>query len=607
MLGQDDADRLLATVPGADRAATRTPRTPVGNDDLELLAESLSGLGFLHRGGRAAASRSRPADRAADREAPRRGAARRRRRDRIGRGRGRGVARRVADSWSPKCRRAPADAAAREELKAKLADLRDDAELIGDADLVAQARSAALSGELDGGRQRRHLRCEAAVDAIAETARVADAARRSPRKRSGCSPPTPTGSTPSSSTSILTEAAEVLDTVVEHRAELDAQSRRSRGAAHGAPAFHTLKGSGRMVGLAELGELAWEVEKVHNRLLEEDRDVTPAVLAMIDVAEASFRGWVGALQRHGRRRRRSRGALRGDRTRRSANCRAAPSCRRRAGADARRDGRDGATPAATSPPQRKSPVREPIAAVASEPEPRAGGTVGAGGVADSRASSSIDGRPEPSLRRASDVRARRTASSVADRRTSRAGNAHRSYSPRCETGVAEVAARTARASADDVGAEQHRSHRPAGRRARSADADTGAEILEFAPVGEMPPAPDRRRRSRPPPDDVNVGDVTLSAELCARSSSTRPSRHVAHAAARTVAAAVRRAAGAVRGDGARKPHAVRHPSHRRLSADRADSRGAGAGADRAAAARRAAAADGAAGARRRDRRSRANA
>mgnify|MGYP003694103881 CR=1 FL=1 len=51
-----------------------------------------------------------------------------------------------------------------------------------------------------------------------------------------------------------------------------------------------------MVGLNELGELAYDVEKIHNRLLEEDRDVTPAMLELLDVAEANFRHWVGALQ-----------------------------------------------------------------------------------------------------------------------------------------------------------------------------------------------------------------------------------------------------------------------------------------------------------------------
>src|SRR5665213_949494 len=49
-----------------------------------------------------------------------------------------------------------------------------------------------------------------------------------------------------------------------------------------------------MVGLADLGDLAWEVEKIHNRLLEEERPVTHAVTAMIAAAESDFRGWIDA-------------------------------------------------------------------------------------------------------------------------------------------------------------------------------------------------------------------------------------------------------------------------------------------------------------------------
>src|SRR4029079_488757 len=63
--------------------------------------------------------------------------------------------------------------------------------------------------------------------------------------------------------------------------------------------FHTLKGSGRMVGLTDLGEIAWEVEQVGNRPIEEDRAVSPAVLTMIDVAQQSFRQWMGDLRATG--------------------------------------------------------------------------------------------------------------------------------------------------------------------------------------------------------------------------------------------------------------------------------------------------------------------
>jgi chemosensory pili system protein ChpA (sensor histidine kinase/response regulator) len=54
-----------------------------------------------------------------------------------------------------------------------------------------------------------------------------------------------------------------------------------------------------MVGLTDLGELAYKVEAIHNRLLEEEHPVTPAVIAMIGVAEAQFRGWIATLKDSG--------------------------------------------------------------------------------------------------------------------------------------------------------------------------------------------------------------------------------------------------------------------------------------------------------------------
>ena len=75
----------------------------------------------------------------------------------------------------------------------------------------------------------------------------------------------------------LDEAGEVLqtinDTVPACRAEpdnLDALTTIRRG-------FHTLKGSGRMVGLMDLGEVAWEIEQLMNALAgAEAPGATPA-------------------------------------------------------------------------------------------------------------------------------------------------------------------------------------------------------------------------------------------------------------------------------------------------------------------------------------------
>src|SRR6185437_11143538 len=98
----------------------------------------------------------------------------------------------------------------------------------------------------------------------------------------------------------LAEADEVLDTIAVHERAL-AHSPADRDALVTVRRqFHTLKGSGRMVGLTELGELAWGVERIQNRLLEEDRRVTPAVIALIGVAQTSFRQWVKELRDTGR-------------------------------------------------------------------------------------------------------------------------------------------------------------------------------------------------------------------------------------------------------------------------------------------------------------------
>jgi chemosensory pili system protein ChpA (sensor histidine kinase/response regulator) len=60
--------------------------------------------------------------------------------------------------------------------------------------------------------------------------------------------------------------------------------------------FHTLKGSGRMVGLDELGEMAWQCEQVMNKLLKDDRPASPAVLSFIGLARESFGEWVAQLK-----------------------------------------------------------------------------------------------------------------------------------------------------------------------------------------------------------------------------------------------------------------------------------------------------------------------
>lgn len=94
----------------------------------------------------------------------------------------------------------------------------------------------------------------------------------------------------------LTEAEEVLANVTENLRVL-----RTDAADHGALAevrrgFHTLKGSGRTVGLVALGEAAWAVEKLLNLVMDRKLAPTAAQLAFVEHVSAAFTGWVETLR-----------------------------------------------------------------------------------------------------------------------------------------------------------------------------------------------------------------------------------------------------------------------------------------------------------------------
>jgi chemosensory pili system protein ChpA (sensor histidine kinase/response regulator) len=61
-------------------------------------------------------------------------------------------------------------------------------------------------------------------------------------------------------------------------------------------AFHTLKGSGRMVGLVDLGETSWRFEQLMNGWLNEKKAVSNDLLTLIGRACGVFQDWVTALQ-----------------------------------------------------------------------------------------------------------------------------------------------------------------------------------------------------------------------------------------------------------------------------------------------------------------------
>ncbi len=97
----------------------------------------------------------------------------------------------------------------------------------------------------------------------------------------------------------LEEANEVLATINAHLPLIHATPGDQASLVTLRRSFHTLKGSGRMVGLADLGEVAWAVEQVMNGWLHEVRDATPALLEMLDLAAETFMDWVRQLESGG--------------------------------------------------------------------------------------------------------------------------------------------------------------------------------------------------------------------------------------------------------------------------------------------------------------------
>src|SRR5262245_30743854 len=185
----------------------------------------------------------------------------------------------------------PEDAKLKDELKAKASALQKDAALVANTTLERQAADV--------------LRALAATDAKPFDPRVSQVLT--------AMTPAPAAPAPSAQAQkliaasaetvdaellavYLEEAGEVLATIGEHlenARDLPQNIEDLRVIRRG---FHTLKGSGRMVGLTRLGEAAWAVEQVMNRWLEEERAATPDLFTLISAAQAFFAAAVEGLK-----------------------------------------------------------------------------------------------------------------------------------------------------------------------------------------------------------------------------------------------------------------------------------------------------------------------
>jgi chemosensory pili system protein ChpA (sensor histidine kinase/response regulator) len=97
----------------------------------------------------------------------------------------------------------------------------------------------------------------------------------------------------------LEEAGEVVATINEHLGTIKVSPHDKEAMITIRRGFHTLKGSGRMVGLNDLGEVAWNCEQVMNKWLKDEKPPSAGLIGFIERAANAFGGWVGALQANG--------------------------------------------------------------------------------------------------------------------------------------------------------------------------------------------------------------------------------------------------------------------------------------------------------------------
>ncbi|WP_288371202.1 Hpt domain-containing protein [uncultured Marinobacter sp.] len=93
------------------------------------------------------------------------------------------------------------------------------------------------------------------------------------------------------------EAEEVLETINEHYPRLRQNYDDHDALTEVRRAFHTLKGSGRMVGATSIGELAWSVENLLNRVIDQTIKLNDDTFELIDEVNARIPSLIQEFRR----------------------------------------------------------------------------------------------------------------------------------------------------------------------------------------------------------------------------------------------------------------------------------------------------------------------
>ncbi len=210
-------------------------------------------------------------------------------------------ARAIFDAW----RLLPQDAMLSAELKASLEAVKSDADLVDDPalrKLAVQAlgslgRSDDAAALVDLDKVMAKIAPPGAKPAMAPAVATPEPVAALVVEEA---PPLPEEAVDAELLAIfLEEAEEVLQTISEHVAKVRVDPGHKETLTTIRRGFHTLKGSGRMVGLMRFGEAAWSIEQTMNQWLQEAKPVNATLLDLIDTAQALFVRWVSELVSEG--------------------------------------------------------------------------------------------------------------------------------------------------------------------------------------------------------------------------------------------------------------------------------------------------------------------
>ncbi|MCX7900863.1 MAG: Hpt domain-containing protein, partial [Burkholderiaceae bacterium] len=199
----------------------------------------------------------------------------------------------LAHSLAERLVQDPGDGTALENLSRLLPQMANEAELIDDA--TQKERIARASLQLT----------QFAAAREPQAARALAALLRPP-----AAPPVPAPSAPLPESEaaadrelldiFIEEANEVLTALGPHLASLRAAPDDRATLTTVRRAFHTLKGSSRMVGLKDFGEGAWAIEQCFNLWLAQERPATEDLLQLAATAHRLMREWIAAIAAHPR-------------------------------------------------------------------------------------------------------------------------------------------------------------------------------------------------------------------------------------------------------------------------------------------------------------------